>query len=236
LKREYEQHLVVTDRGMTSHDLCINHCLLYAFGECDASHTHTCDKCQELFLFFEELKLKLNICHEEIHEYQNRLLYYISHQTRKVYLNAQFNAALLDLDENGAIIVVDYKMKILPKSSRETKQEFFGKKGWTLHTVLLYTKSIENTEIDVQAIDHWSADGRQDAWFTASSLHSVIESLEKKPKWSSIISDNGPHYHNSELMIIMSKWYEWYEIQIKKWIFLEAGEAKTAVDSHHAQV
>ena len=45
--------------------------------------------------------------------------------------------------------------------------------------VLLYTKSIENTEINVQAIDHWSADGRQDAWFTASSLHTVIENLEK---------------------------------------------------------
>src|SRR5215204_6010398 len=114
---------------MTTHDLCINHCLLYAFGECNASHTHACDKCQEIFLFFEELKSKLNTC---LLEFQNRLLYYISHQTRKVYLNAQFNAALLDLDENGAIIVVDYKMKILPKSSRETKQEFFGKKGWTL--------------------------------------------------------------------------------------------------------
>jgi hypothetical protein len=37
-------------------------------------------------------------------------------------------------------------------------------------------------------------------------------------------------------MIIMSKWHEWYEIQVKRWIFLEAGEAKTAVDSHHAQV
>ncbi len=37
-------------------------------------------------------------------------------------------------------------------------------------------------------------------------------------------------------MIIMSKWYEWYGIQVKKWIFLEAGEAKTTVDSHHVQV
>jgi len=35
-------------------------------------------------------------------------------------------------------------------------------------------------------------------------------------------------------MIIMSKWYEWYGIQVKKWIFLKAGEAKTTVDSHHA--
>ncbi|PKB98468.1 hypothetical protein RhiirA5_431343, partial [Rhizophagus irregularis] len=91
-------------------------------------------------------------------------------------------------------------------------------------------------EINIQAIDHWSTDARQDAWFSACSLHSVIENLDIKPKWISIISDNGPHYHNSELMVIMSKWYEWYGIQVKKWIFLEAGEAKTTVDSHHAQI
>ncbi|CAB4421320.1 unnamed protein product [Rhizophagus irregularis] len=87
---------------------------------------------------FQDLKDSLNpLCHEEIQEFQDRILYYLAHQTRKIYLNAQFNAALLDLNEDGAILVVDYKMKILPKTAHETKQEFFGKKGWTLHTVLL---------------------------------------------------------------------------------------------------
>lgn len=51
--------------------------------------------------------------HEEIQEYQDRIFYYLAHQTRKTYLNAQFNAALLDLNEDGALLVVDYKMKIL---------------------------------------------------------------------------------------------------------------------------
>lgn len=60
--------------------------------------------------------------------------------------------------------------------------------------------------------------------------------MPKKPKWIIIISDNGPHYHNTEMMIILSHWKDWYNIEIKKWIFLEAGEAKTTIDSHHAQV
>ena len=55
-------------------------------------------------------------------------------------MNAQFNVNLLDLNENGTVLVVDYKMKILLKSARETKAEFFEKKGWTLHTILMYTK------------------------------------------------------------------------------------------------
>jgi len=37
-------------------------------------------------------------------------------------------------------------------------------------------------------------------------------------------------------MIILSYWKEWYGVSIKNWTFLEAGEAKTTIDSHHAQV
>lgn len=60
--------------------------------------------------------------------------------------------------------------------------------------------------------------------------------MERKPQWVEILSDNGPHYHNKELMIIISQWFKWYNIKIRSWIFLEPGEAKTTVDSHHAQV
>ncbi|RGB23376.1 hypothetical protein C1646_774587 [Rhizophagus diaphanus] len=159
LKKEYEEHLVVTDHGFTSHSSYINHCLLYAFGECNESHTYICNKCQEIFQFFQDLKDSLNpSCHKEIQEFQDRILYYLAHQTRKTYLNAQFNAALLDLNEDEAILVVDYKMKILPKIAH-------------------------SSEINIQAIDHWFTDAHQNAWFSASSLHSVIENLEIKPKW-----------------------------------------------------
>ena len=152
----------------------------------------------------------------------------------KLYLNAQVNANLLDLDEKGAVIIVDYKMKILPKSARETKNAFFGKKGWTLHSVLVYTRKSGSHQLDIKAFDHQLNDTCQDAWFTASSLHVVIESLEVKPEWIIFLSDNGPHYYNADLMLVLGHWNEWYNILVKKWIFLEAGEAKTSVDSHYA--
>ena len=106
----------------------------------------------------------------------------MAHQTRKVYLNAQFNAHLGELDEKGAVIVVDYKMKILPKSAHETKQDFFGKKGWSLHSVLIYTHLPNSNNLQVHAFDHWSTDSRQDAWFTASSLHAAITELSPQPE------------------------------------------------------
>ncbi|EXX77890.1 hypothetical protein RirG_019730 [Rhizophagus irregularis DAOM 197198w] len=127
-------------------------------------------------------------------------------------------------------------MKILPKSARETKNAFFRKKGWALHSILVYTRKSESHQLDIQVFDHWLADTCQDAWFTASSLHAVIESLKVKPDWVTFLSDNGPYYYNADLMLILGHWNEWYNISVKKWGFLEAGEAKTSIDFHHAQV
>ena len=55
-------------------------------------------------------------------------------------MNAQFNATLQELDDYEAIIVVDYKIRILPATARETKSEFFEKRKWTLHTTLVFQK------------------------------------------------------------------------------------------------
>ncbi|CAB4439618.1 unnamed protein product [Rhizophagus irregularis] len=56
------------------------------------------------------------------------------------------HTTLASLDENGALFIVDYKMRILPRSAQKTKAEFFGKRGWTLHKKI--TKSEVKTTID----------------------------------------------------------------------------------------
>ena len=103
--------------------------MLYAFGTCSELHKLTCNRCGVFFYLFRQIQDHTpSEIHVELKELQEYLLYYLAHQTRKVYLNAQFNAHLGELDEKGAVIVVDYKMKILPKSACETKQDFFWKK------------------------------------------------------------------------------------------------------------
>lgn len=86
---------------------------------------------------FHQLKQLMPNDIEQIDKNRSKLQYYWSHQARKVYLNSQFNANLLDLDDEGAIIVVDYKMKILPKSARELKSDFYGKSAFnvSLHQI-----------------------------------------------------------------------------------------------------
>ncbi|RHZ45904.1 hypothetical protein Glove_642g12 [Diversispora epigaea] len=104
----------------------------------------------------------------------------MAHHVRKTYLNTYVQVSLDGLDNNGAVCIVDYKMKILSQTARETKQEWFGKRGWTMHSILIYTKDTENKQFNIQAFDHWSDDTKQDAWFTASSLHAALDTLEKK--------------------------------------------------------
>ena len=77
---------------------------------------------------------------------------------------------------------------------------------------MVYTKDTTNNKLNIQVYDHWSDDTGQDAWFTASALHTVFENLDPKPKWVTIISDNGPHYHCTELMLIIGHWKDWYDI------------------------
>ncbi|GBC03511.1 hypothetical protein RclHR1_05170001 [Rhizophagus clarus] len=190
LKRLYKQKFIISENGITKHNPCINHCLLYAFRTCDRLHTQICNKCQELFTFFDDLKEIIGLASlNDLKIYEEKLIYYLSHQMRKVYLNFQFNATILKLDEKGAVFLVNYKMKVLPQTARETNQDFYSKKEWSLHSVLVYVKS-NNSQIRIEAFDHWSCNAKQDAWFTASSLHGVIEALDKKPEWISIISDN----------------------------------------------
>jgi len=69
-------------------------------------------------------------------------------------LNTHVQVNLDKLDENRAVIIVDYKMRILSYNARETKSQFFGKRGWTLHFSLVYTKDIINNKLNIQVFDH----------------------------------------------------------------------------------
>ncbi|RHZ62731.1 hypothetical protein Glove_335g14 [Diversispora epigaea] len=236
IRRQYSKELEISLDGVAIYNSCISHCIRYAFGACNLDHPITCSKCENLFHFFDKLKDILSEQYSEtLDEYKQKLIAWMAHHARKTYLNIHVRTNLEELD-GEAVIIVDYKMKILPQSARETKAEFFGKRGWSLHSVLVYTKNIEQNQMNVQTFDHWSDDTRQDAWYTASSLHTVFETINPKPKWVTIMSDNGMHYHCTELMLIVGKWKEWYNIIPRKWVFLEAGEAKTAIDSHHTQI
>ena len=141
--------------GIGLHNKCISHCIRHAFGDCNLDHPDTCDNCESLFSFFDQLKEQLESeFNDMLDNYQIKLISWMAHHTRKTYLNIHVRTNLEELDAEGAVMIVDYKMKILPTSARETKRDFFGKCGWSLHSVLVYTKDIENNCLNIQVYNH----------------------------------------------------------------------------------
>ncbi|RIB20250.1 hypothetical protein C2G38_2179769 [Gigaspora rosea] len=81
LKKDYEQEIIIDSDGITKHNPCLNHCMLYAFGYCTESHTYECYNCNSLFRFIDNIKRTGNTdlsIHGEIEELKDHLLCYLS--------------------------------------------------------------------------------------------------------------------------------------------------------------
>jgi len=152
LRKDYPKKLNVTKNGIAIYNSCTSHCLPYAFGNCQEMHFNTCVDYESLFIFFKNLKNHLSSnLHKNLDKYQKKLISFMSHHACKVYLNAQLPSILFQLDSDEALIIVNYKMCINPKKARETKDEWFDKRGWTLYSVLLYTKNQNTNNFNVNA-------------------------------------------------------------------------------------
>ncbi|RIB03684.1 hypothetical protein C2G38_2224350 [Gigaspora rosea] len=192
--KDFAANLKVSPTGAALHSPCISHCLQQAFNSCHLDHPKICENCDELFTLFKNLKTNIDSeFHNSLTKYQSQLIYFMAHHARKTYLNALIKVELARLDANSALLIVDYKMRILPQNAPETKSEFFGKRGWTLHSVLIYTKNTEINNLDIQAFDHWSNDTKQDAcneWYisnytdNSNAILETITGIRNLHEWS----------------------------------------------------
>ena len=74
-----------------------------------------------------------------------------SHVIRSVHQDEAKTAVVDALTETEALLIMDWAMKFLPTSYRETQRDWFGKKGLPWHITVAITKD-ENEEIEVQFI------------------------------------------------------------------------------------
>ncbi|CAJ0843733.1 19790_t:CDS:2 [Entrophospora sp. SA101] len=55
LNREYGNELIIDDLGNVQHDNCIEHCLNFAFGDCNEHHPISCENCSQIDLIFQKI-------------------------------------------------------------------------------------------------------------------------------------------------------------------------------------
>ena len=84
-----------------------------------------------------------------------RLEEWKSHIVRSVHQDAAKTTVIDALSKTEALLIMDWAMKFLPTSYRETQRDWFGKKGKSWHiTVAILRQDNENIEVLGQVLSH----------------------------------------------------------------------------------
>ena len=73
-----------------------------------------------------------------------------AHILRAAHQDTAKKAVVENLADNQVLIIMDWAMKFLPLSYRETQRDWFGKKGMPWH-VSVAVKKEDDSEIEVQS-------------------------------------------------------------------------------------
>ncbi|CAG8757879.1 3045_t:CDS:2, partial [Ambispora leptoticha] len=138
----------------------------------------------ELWELFQQLRLNLDKSYYEIlDEAYDKLCYYLSHQTRKTYLNSQFSVSLREIDEDGALIVIAYAIRHFVQLENDLTS---GEKIETAithirGTLVAQLEPNRNTETKVKTLAgisewyywQWPCEGIYDGYIQARELPNV---------------------------------------------------------------
>ena len=142
------------------------------------------------------------------------------------------------LQSGETVAVCDYMMKLLLQKFREPQRDWYAKKGVSLHGTMFFHKSSDSGEIEVEIHDLYSnGDCVQNWFFTISAFEATFKNFAAKHddiKKLSIWSDNGPHYHNTSVIVWLMRFSEMCPMKIVRYSFFEAQKGKTSLDSHFA--
>ena len=234
---------------LESESNCPFHCmswLLDESGSCE--YSSECSVCIERFHLFDDINatiLSTQLSNDRkayyvksIHKVQENLQAYIGHLVRGKYQRMRFMKEIEQLQPGETIAVSDYMMKLLLQKFREPQRDWYAKKGVSVHGTMFFYKSSDSGQIEVEIHDVFSnGDCVQNWFFTASAFEATFSNFSAKHKDITklyIWSDNGPHYHNTSLVLWLMRFSELCPIRILRYSFFEAQKGKTSLDSHFA--
>ena len=93
-----------------------------------------------LFLIFSSNDEKREELQHDLEAAIPKLEMWKSHVIRSVHQDAAKTAVVDALTETEALLIMDWAMKFLPTSYRETQRDWFGKKGLPWHITVAITK------------------------------------------------------------------------------------------------
>ena len=148
-------------------------------------------------------------------------------------------------DKVEALLIMDFKMKFNPMSSRESTIDHYGKRGISWHgfclIYYLYDEVEDKPVRYCNYLDQILSDGnKQDAYCVMSLLDAALAQINHDcPFISSVVvqSDNARCYENHFLILGMCILNDLYhpDIFISSFIHTETQDGKTLLDAHFAR-
>ncbi len=129
--------------------------------------------------------------------------------------------------------MIDWAMKWLPKSGRETQSDWYGKHGISWHVIHAVWRPRAGKPLQARTYIHVFDQSKQNGVDVAGILIHFLNQLKEElplARTTFIHSDNGPHYHQSILMASVHYISEQTGIFIKRWSFSEAQSGKGPCD------
>ena len=103
---------------------------------------------------------------------------------------------------------------------------------------VFFFKTENSQDIQVEIHNVFSnGDCTQNWYFTFSAFEATLNNFRSRHedvKSVIIWSDNGPHYHNTSVILWLTRLHEACSMHIERYLFFEAQKGKTSLDSHFA--
>ncbi|KAK3745924.1 hypothetical protein QZH41_010219, partial [Actinostola sp. cb2023] len=161
-----------------------------------------------------------------------------SHILRAAHQDAAKSTLIDGLLQTQVLIIMDWAMKFLPTSFRETQRDWFGKKGKPWHVSVAITKD-ENGETETRTYIHLFEECTQNWFAVASIVEHTLKSLKAtNPQLTEAFlrSDNAGCYHCAFLLLSLPNIGQNAGINISRYDFSEPQAGKDICDRRTAAV
>ena len=235
--------------NLSTNSKSYDHCCNFALSDegssnnlkCDHSHVRDCNDCLLLDITLRDIEVeikKFNFSDEERIElldrhtsYKTNILEWKHHIMRSFCQDLIKTKILNNLSNLDIYIHMDWAMKFIPISFRESQEQFFGKRGISWHvSCLVYSdkKNEKRTLTFVHLFDNTS----QDALAVLSIIDSIMNHITNKFGKRNLYfrSDNAGCYHSQMIIGFINLIAKRNNQNLKRYDFSEAQAVKDICD------
>ncbi len=144
---------------------------------------------------------------------------------------------LVDLCEDGsrAVVYLDMMMKVLPMYPHESKEKWFGKKGWISQVAAIYWRPPSETVgfFFYIVLENWQIQKSNAGVILALFDATLKEMKQIAPEIRDVVlvCDDGPNYSSNECVLNFPHFAKALDIAVSEMVVMEGGSGKGPHDA-----